>query len=666
VYRSNSVSSRALRFALVAALLGSMPFVSAGPVAAGACTKNWANTSVSGSWLTAGNWSPSGVPTNGDAVCLPGTGTYTVTIDNSTTAAANVLFIGAGATLAITGTTGASTLTVSNGVGNSGTLQMGTGGASTSHSATNLTITSGTLTNSGTIQSLGLGNTITSNINNANSGSIVTTGPLNFSKASGTFSNYGTITVGGQLTLIGPQTFNLGGGTITNNFIFSMVGGTFSHTAGSSVNQPLQLNGVTLNVNPPTGSAKLLVTTGTNVLNSDVGANETLIVRGGTSNSDGVLTSHESRTNNGTIQLSTGDAIHSAQLLFDATKTLTNNGTLETIAGGGGPDRVIQANVSNLGNLNIKNPTNFNGASRTLTQDTPGVTDLEDTLDLTGSSGLFTVDGGTVVGDGTLIGDLSMSSGTLAPGVSPGILTIDGDYSQSSGATLQIQIGGSNPGTQSDRLVVTGNANLNGTLALSRVNFTPTNSFTYDFLTYASHSGSFSTIAGITIGSGKIWAVSYMSTLARLSVTTASITRQPDALIAVGSGTFAGNNIYNTDAAGQSKSKTGNVGDKFVFKIKVQNDGTGANDRFTAHATGSTVAGYTIKYKKGTNNITTDVVNGTFTSGLIAPGNSITIKAIVTIGSGAAHGSSVTRLVTLTSVNDLGAQDVVKLTVGRT
>jgi uncharacterized protein with beta-barrel porin domain len=71
--------------------------------------------------------------------------------------------------------------------------------------------------------------------------------------------------------------------------------------------------------------------------------------------------------------------------------------------------------------------------------------------------------GGTLGGTGTVVGTLS-NSGTVKPGNSPGTLNIVGSYTQSAGATLNIEI--ASP-TDYGKLSVTGapgTANLNGTL----------------------------------------------------------------------------------------------------------------------------------------------------------------------------------------------------------
>ena len=47
------------------------------------CTKSWAKA-VSGNWSNANDWSPAGVPTNTDNVCIAvDTANYTVTVDTS-------------------------------------------------------------------------------------------------------------------------------------------------------------------------------------------------------------------------------------------------------------------------------------------------------------------------------------------------------------------------------------------------------------------------------------------------------------------------------------------------------------------------------------------------------------------------------------------------------
>jgi hypothetical protein len=50
--------------------------------------------------------------------------------------------------------------------------------------------------------------------------------------------------------------------------------------------------------------------------------------------------------------------------------------------------------------------------------------------------------GGTITGSGMVAGNLENPSATVAPGNSPGTLTISGDFTQGPGGTLQMEIGG--------------------------------------------------------------------------------------------------------------------------------------------------------------------------------------------------------------------------------
>jgi len=90
--------------------------------------------------------------------------------------------------------------------------------------------------------------------------------------------------------------------------------------------------------------------------------------------------------------------------------------------------------------------------------------------------------GGSVFGNGTLQGSVANIGGFIAPGLSPGILTIDGDFSFSSGI-LGIEIGGLNPG-EFDILDILGNAEFTGgTIDFSFVDgFLPQAGDTVDFL----------------------------------------------------------------------------------------------------------------------------------------------------------------------------------------
>jgi hypothetical protein len=136
-------------------------------------------------------------------------------------------------------------------------------------------------------------------------------------------------------------------------------------------------------------------------------------------------------------------------------------------------------------------------------------------------------------------------------------------------------------------------------------------------------------------------------------------TRQPDGRIRLGTtGAFVGNNIYNTTGLSQNVIGAAKKGKTITFTISIQNDGHGA-DSFRLLASGPASALYTISYFHGTTNITAAVVAGTFTTPSLKAGKAYLITVKVKVKATATVGSSVTRLVTISSVGDGTKQDAV-------
>ena len=110
-------------------------------------------------------------------------------------------------------------------------------------------------------------------------------------------------------------------------------------------------------------------------------------------------------------------------------------------------------------------------------------------------TGALTIEGGSLGGVGQVNADVQATgSATVNPGSSPGILSIDGSYSQEGETTLAIELGGFSPGSGHDRIDITGTASLDGTLILSLVNdFEPT-AGVFEVLTYGDRSGDFSSV----------------------------------------------------------------------------------------------------------------------------------------------------------------------------
>jgi autotransporter-associated beta strand protein len=124
----------------------------------------------------------------------------------------------------------------------------------------------------------------------------------------------------------------------------------------------------------------------------------------------------------------------------------------------------------------------------------------------------FAGTGNVLGGGGTLVGDFHVSGGaSIAPGASPGVLTIDGDSTLGPGGVLQIEIGGTQPGSEYDQLNVLGHMTLDGAvLYVSFLNgFTPGPQDSFVVLRAESLSGVFANAASSIEVDGMTLPVSY-------------------------------------------------------------------------------------------------------------------------------------------------------------
>ena len=140
------------------------------------------------------------------------------------------------------------------------------------------------------------------------------------------------------------------------------------------------------------------------------------------------------------------------------------------------------------------------------------------TLNLNGGSATATNVSvtGLLKGIGTVNGNVN-NSGTVAPGTSPGIINIIGNYTQTTSGILQIEIGGTVPGSGYDQLAVTGNAALAGTLLISQFGgFVPASSDTFQAVTAGGAvSGSFGSVIAPAAFPG--FGASYLSQAVQLA-----------------------------------------------------------------------------------------------------------------------------------------------------
>jgi len=176
-----------------------------------------------------------------------------------------------------------------------------------------------------------------------------------------------------------------------------------------------------------------------------------LAVTGGTVSVSGILGS--SGSSNGAVAVASGSNLIG---------TGTVGGTTATVASGG--------TVTGTG-LTIAAPT------VTVAGTVTGTTTLQGKVTVSGLingnptivGDVAVTSGGTLGGTGSITGNVQVASGaTLAPGNSPGILTITGNFTQAAGSTYAVDVDGTGTGVGAgnyDRIIVTGTYTAGGVLA---------------------------------------------------------------------------------------------------------------------------------------------------------------------------------------------------------
>ncbi len=129
---------------------------------------------------------------------------------------------------------------------------------------------------------------------------------------------------------------------------------------------------------------------------------------------------------------------------------------------------------------------------------------------------LLALHGGTLTGSGTLPARLGNENGVIEPGAPFGVMT-GTHFTNAPNGFLNIELGGTTPGTNYDQIRLTGNATLNGTLNVTLGNsFQAQLSNSFTVMTYASRVGSF---ANINPPPGVALTATYSNTSLVLTVT---------------------------------------------------------------------------------------------------------------------------------------------------
>ncbi len=415
---------------------------------------------------------------------------------------------GAGSTLDLGGTRAESTGATVSGAG---TVDIT--GAVTFNAASNLT-------NTGTFQvdgSLSAASGITVNTTNLTlNGSLV--GPGSFAvSGSATLTNPGLgsyptsgtgvhLTVSGSTSVTGTA-YLQEGSTLENSGTLTMADSSNLADYDGLGNQFVNDTLGTITHNGAAGGSSTISVTFNNqgTLQSVKG---TLNAQGLSNLSSGTLTGGTYDTEGGILGLPAGVTTNAANVILGASPSAINVAGTSTNA--------LVGLLSNSGSLDVKRSLTDNSAltntgtltveggtfiAKPFTQTSGQTTVLTGaTLESGSGSSNLTISGGTLTGNGQLLGNLTGAGKVVPTGSSGGPMTLTGTYKPT--GTLSIPISGTTTaGVSYGQLSETGAATLGGTLALVTANgFTPPIGSTFTVLKATSITGSFSSITGTDLG----------------------------------------------------------------------------------------------------------------------------------------------------------------------
>ena len=138
-------------------------------------------------------------------------------------------------------------------------------------------------------------------------------------------------------------------------------------------------------------------------------------------------------------------------------------------------------------------------------------------------------------------------------------------------------------------------------------------------------------------------------------------TFQPDAQVKGSTDpAFLGDGTYNSTGASQTRTLKALPGKTALFNLKIENDGTQAD--WLALSGPSSVSGFRASYRDGASIVTSQVAAGTYSTGTLAPGASVTISIAVKVPKNAKPRTGASFLLTATSQADPARKDAVKAT----
>ena len=350
-----------------------------------------------------------------------------------------------------------------------------------SNGASGAVTLSGNLSGSGALVKQAAGNLILSGTGNTatggtqvgngtitvNSGSSLGTGDLTLAQSS---TNTTTVSFNNATQSIGnlsstwtavtgtiAQTLTLGGTALTVN---QTTNGTFGTGAVVGLTSVISGTGSFTKA----GAATLTLSSANTYTGGTAVSGGALVLVGGSALAD----SGAVNVNGGTLMLNAAETVGAVTLtsgtisgsVLTGSSYAVQNGSVSAVLAGSG----ITLSKTGAGTVTLSGVNTYTGATSV----------GAGTLSVNGSTAAgsaVTVTGGTLSGTGTVGGALTLNGGTIAPGNSPGTLTLSGNFTATSG-TLSFELAS----PTSDKLVLSGSGitltgNTGGAVAINLVDF---------------------------------------------------------------------------------------------------------------------------------------------------------------------------------------------------
>ena len=331
----------------------------------------------------------------------------------------------------------------------------------------------------------------------------------------------GTVNVGGTYDVSG--TTSVSGATTSFTGTLAAVGDTVSISGGTANFGAAPITTATLNLTGGTlaSGAEFRVTGNLDWSAGTMSGGATTMIPGGATLTVRLTNSKQLAAgrnlslagngvwrDNGTITMSGGSAFSiqsGATLDVQGNGTLSSSGSPASTFGNAGTltrstsagTFTVSAPCNNTGTLDAQSGTlRF---TSTFAQ-TAGISRLKGGILATTS--FLDFQGGLLTGAGTINGNVRASS-QVAPGLSPGQLTIVGNYTNTPTTLLSMEIGGLASGTGYDAVAVSGRAWLDGVLNVSLVNnFRPNLGDSFEVMRFGSRSNRLASFTGLNISGG--------------------------------------------------------------------------------------------------------------------------------------------------------------------